>query len=210
VKILIIEDSTSLRRSLKIGLSNLGFTVDDTGDGSEGLTMALSGDYSLGKFIDKAKKQPYWKDTIFLIVADHDAKASGQNLVPIKNFHIPAVILNSGRQATFDERIVSQIDLAPKLLSLMGIKNYSPMLAHDLNNSNYSGRAMMQYAENFAYMKDNEVTILQPQKEPMNFIYNLKEKTLTLTKSDSKLSEIALAHVLWGSLAYENKWFSNQ
>lgn len=47
MKILIIEDSVSLRRSLKVGLSNLGFTVDDTGDGSEGLSMALSGDYSL-------------------------------------------------------------------------------------------------------------------------------------------------------------------
>lgn len=47
LKVLIIEDSTSLRRSLKIGLSNLGYTVDDTGDGSEGLSMALTGDYSL-------------------------------------------------------------------------------------------------------------------------------------------------------------------
>lgn len=47
MKVLIIEDSTSLRRSLKIGLSNLGFTVDDTGDGSEGLSMVLSGKYSL-------------------------------------------------------------------------------------------------------------------------------------------------------------------
>lgn len=47
MKILIIEDSTSLRRSLKIGLSNLGFTVDDTGDGSEGLSMVLAGDHSL-------------------------------------------------------------------------------------------------------------------------------------------------------------------
>ena len=47
LKILIIEDSTSLRWSLKIGLSNLDFTVDDTGDGSEGLSMALTGDYSL-------------------------------------------------------------------------------------------------------------------------------------------------------------------
>lgn len=47
MKVLIIEDSTSLRRSLKVGLSNLGFTVDDTGDGSEGLSMVLAGDYSL-------------------------------------------------------------------------------------------------------------------------------------------------------------------
>ncbi|MDU0352699.1 response regulator transcription factor [Paraglaciecola aquimarina] len=47
MKVLIIEDSTSLRRSLRVGLSNLGFTVDDTGDGSEGLSMVLAGDYSL-------------------------------------------------------------------------------------------------------------------------------------------------------------------
>lgn len=47
MKVLIIEDSTSLRRSLRVGLSNLGFTVDDTGDGSEGLSMALTGNYSL-------------------------------------------------------------------------------------------------------------------------------------------------------------------
>ena len=30
-----------------IGLQNLGFTVDDTGDGSDGLSMALSGDYDV-------------------------------------------------------------------------------------------------------------------------------------------------------------------
>ena len=47
MKVLVIEDSISLRRSLRVGLTNLGFTVDDTGDGSEGLSMALSGDYSL-------------------------------------------------------------------------------------------------------------------------------------------------------------------
>jgi len=47
LKVLIIEDSVSLRRSLKIGLTNLSFTVDDTGDGAEGVSMALTGDYSL-------------------------------------------------------------------------------------------------------------------------------------------------------------------
>ena len=47
MNILLIEDSVSLRRSLRIGLSNLGFTVNDTGDGSEGLSMALAGSYEL-------------------------------------------------------------------------------------------------------------------------------------------------------------------
>ncbi|MGO4894359.1 response regulator transcription factor [Flavobacterium sp. W21_SRS_FM6] len=47
MKILLVEDSSSLRRSLSIGLQNLGFTVDDTSDGSEGLSMALTGDYDV-------------------------------------------------------------------------------------------------------------------------------------------------------------------
>lgn len=167
-------------------------------------------DFTLGEFIKKAKKQPYWQDTIFLVVADHDARAMGSDLVPIKNFHIPAVILNSEKEHIFDERVVSQIDLAPTLLSLMGIKNYSPMLGHDLNNLEAPSRVMMQYAENFAYMVGDEVTILQPQKPAANFIYNFNDHQLTPKKVNSKLAEIALAHVLWGSLAYEKGWYSSQ
>jgi phosphoglycerol transferase MdoB-like AlkP superfamily enzyme len=167
-------------------------------------------DYALGKFIEKAKQQPYWKDTVFLVVADHDARALGSDLVPIKNFHIPGFILNSGKEHFSDKRLVSQIDLAPTLLSLMGITNLSPMLGHDLNNPKFTGRAMMQYAENFAYIKNGEVTILQPQKSPVNFDYDFKEKKLTSKKVNSTLSEIALAHVLWGSLAYEKEWYSSK
>ena len=47
MKLLLIEDSASLRRSLRIGLENLGFTIDETGDGAEGLSMAMSGEYEL-------------------------------------------------------------------------------------------------------------------------------------------------------------------
>lgn len=65
-----------------MGLSNLGFTVDDTGDGSEGLSMALSGDYSLlvldlmlpsvdGTSILKAVRQAQ-KDIRVLILSARD------------------------------------------------------------------------------------------------------------------------------------------
>ena len=47
MKLLIIEDSVSLKRSLRIGLENLGFTIDETGDGAEGLSMAMTGEYEL-------------------------------------------------------------------------------------------------------------------------------------------------------------------
>ena len=167
-------------------------------------------DYALGQFIAKAKTQAYWENTIFLVVADHDARAMGKDLVPINNFHIPGVILNSGKEPTLDKRIVSQIDLAPTLLSLMGIENISPMLGQDLTVPTASNRAMMQYAENFAYMVNDEVTILQPSKAPLNFQYNYELNTLSPIDANRDTSEDALAHVLWGSLAYKNHWYSSQ
>jgi phosphoglycerol transferase MdoB-like AlkP superfamily enzyme len=164
-------------------------------------------DFALGKFISKAKTQAYWQDTVFLIVADHDARASGSNLVPINNFHIPGMILNSGKAPIRDDRIVSQIDLAPTLLSLIGIENISPMLGHDLNDPKAAGRAMMQYADNFAYMQGNSVTILRPEKEPLAFDYAQETNKLSPKKLSLQDERTALAHVLWGCLAYDNEWY---
>lgn len=47
MKLLIIEDSEPLRRGIVVGLNNLGFTLDETGDGSVGLSMALTNQYDL-------------------------------------------------------------------------------------------------------------------------------------------------------------------
>ena len=47
MNILVVEDSAHLRRSLIVGLSNLGFTVEATGDGSEGLNLALYNQYDI-------------------------------------------------------------------------------------------------------------------------------------------------------------------
>ena len=50
-------------------------------------------DYALGEFFRKAKQAPYWANTLFLVVADHDARVFGASLVPIERFRIPGLIL---------------------------------------------------------------------------------------------------------------------
>ena len=164
-------------------------------------------DYALGKFIDKAKYSSYWNDTLFLVVADHDARAYGTELVPIKSFHIPGVIFGKDILPRQDSRVVSQIDLAPTLLSLMGIESRNPMLGNDLTNDNAPERAMMQFDKNFAYMKGEQVAILQPNKEPTYYRYNKKSMQLAADKTDVELGKQALAHALFGSKAYEKKWY---
>jgi len=47
LKILIVEDSMRLRKTLVTGLTKLGYAVDSSGEGHEALSLALSYDYDL-------------------------------------------------------------------------------------------------------------------------------------------------------------------
>ncbi len=44
-------------------------------------------DYSTGKFFEMAKKENYYENTVFLIIADHSTRLRGQDLVPINRTH---------------------------------------------------------------------------------------------------------------------------
>ncbi|WP_297483443.1 response regulator transcription factor [uncultured Photobacterium sp.] len=47
MKLLIIEDSSALRRSLVVGFNNLGITIDEASNGSDGLSLALNNPYDI-------------------------------------------------------------------------------------------------------------------------------------------------------------------
>ena len=91
-------------------------------------------DYAIGEFFKKAKKSAYCKDTVFLIVADHDIRVRGETLVPIEHFHIPGLILGADIQPQKIKAITSQIDLPVTMLSLMGISAQHPMTGRDLSS----------------------------------------------------------------------------
>jgi len=172
-------------------------------------------DYALGKFIAKAKTQPYWQDTVFLIVADHDVRVYGSEPVPIKSFHIPAVILNSDFDHRLDQRLVSQIDLPVTLLSLIGSSAATPMTGLDLTKQYPIQRAMMQYYDNFAYIENEQVVILMPGGKVSYGYYDAKHKVqreqdqseLGKNADLIKLKDKALAHVLFSSMAYQQQLF---
>lgn len=168
-------------------------------------------DYALGEFFKKARKSDYWGDTIFIVVADHDSRAWGDELVPIDHFKIPGVIIGDGIPVKRDTRLVSQLDLAPTLLSLMGISAKTPMIGHDLTKPIKTDklRAMMQFYNNFAWMdNNNNVVIFQPEKPPIGFIYDSNTKKMTEKVVSESMIEIANANALWGSLAYEKGYYS--
>jgi len=160
-------------------------------------------DYALGQFIDNARKSNYWEDTVFLVVADHNSRVYGSELVPISRFHIPGVILGGSIQAGVVDDVASQVDLAPTLLSMIGIDAEHPMIGHDLTRQSKPGRAIMQFNGAQAYMVGEYVTVLQKDLEPRQFLYrdgHLVEEG----DYGSELIDKAIAHSAWSSIAYKN------
>jgi phosphoglycerol transferase MdoB-like AlkP superfamily enzyme len=166
-------------------------------------------DWAIGEFFKKARQAPYWKNTVFLIVADHDARVSG-NLVPVQHFHIPALILGPGIAPQSDPQIMSQIDLAPTLLSLMGIDTVHPMLGSDLTRRP-ANRAMMQFGDNYGYLKagpsGESLVVLEPGKDARTSLYQVPDHYTPLASDVSQERE-ALAHVLWPSWAYREQRYA--
>lgn len=168
-------------------------------------------DHALGEFIDTAKNSAYWKDTLFLIVADHDARVWGDELVPIKNFHIPGLIVGADIESRHIDTLTSQVDLAPTLLSLAGIESDHPMIGRDLAIfSDMPGRAMMQFNDAYAWMDEGfNVTILRPEQAPLAGIYSRKTgKTRYLAEAPKENAvRRALAHSLLTLKLYQERTY---
>ena len=93
--------------------------------------------------------------TVFLVVADHNSRVYGSEVVPVERFHIPGLVLGGAIEPAVIETVASQIDLAPTMLSLIGVAAEHPMIGHDLTlprNANAAGRAIMQFNGAQAYM----------------------------------------------------------
>lgn len=167
-------------------------------------------DFALGRFIREAKKQGYWKDTIFLIVADHDNRVYGDSLVPIKKFHIPGLILGADIRPRKIETISSQIDLGPTLLSLMGVSSEHPMIGRDLAMDSASpGRALIQFNNYFTYLEDGSATILRPgqaallgQYDPVSGNLDIKPATPTNAQVQRAMAHVKLPSFLYREQRY--------
>jgi len=159
-------------------------------------------DYALGRFIEQARQSDYWKDTLFLVVADHVDKVYGQSLVPIEKFHIPALILGADIQPQTYTKIASQADLPTTLLGLLGQETWHPMPGRNLLQvpADDPGRAIMQFGLNHATMIGDQVVIHQPHLPPQQFHY-VNGKLLP-EKTDPELVRQATALALWPSYAY--------
>lgn len=164
-------------------------------------------DFALGEFFRLARQESYYENTVFLVVADHNTRVFGADLVPVNKFHIPGLIIAPNVRAGTYDKLASQIDLAPTLLSLLGVEAVHPMVGRDLLAlpAETPGRAFMQYGETNAYRVEDRVVIHQPGKLPLQFRY--VDQQLVPAELDPELAQDALAHLQLPSVLYQKQLY---
>ncbi|MGG4605585.1 LTA synthase family protein [Paenalcaligenes sp. Me131] len=164
-------------------------------------------DWAIGQFFDRAKQESYWENTVFLVAADHDARVGGADAVPLRHFHIPALILGGTVAARQDDRIISQIDLPVTLLSLADASIVHPMIGQDLTKRQTVERAIMQYGENFGYLQQDLLTVLEPGKKHRQFTYTAPAD-YQVVETHPQALETAKAYALWPTYMYDSRSYT--
>lgn len=173
-----------------------------SGTGREGAVKYT--DYAIGAFLKKAKLKPWFKNTVFIFVADHCASSAGKNEINIDKYHIPCVVYNLGNQAQKVGKMCSQIDLYPTLFNLMGWNYKSNLFGKDVLKPDYSPRAILGTYQKLAYLKEDSLIVLSPQQMVDTYLYVKKTNDQNPTKFPENLINKAKAEYQSAYYLYKN------
>lgn len=136
-------------------------------------------DYSLRKFFEMAKKQDWYKNTVFVIIADHCASSAGKTELPMDKYRIPAMIFSDGfiQPQKFD-RLMSQIDVMPTLFGMLNFNYKSKFLGQDVFKKEFQPKAYIATYQDLGFVKDNRLTIISPVKKVKQYSLDLEPSSL--------------------------------
>lgn len=148
-------------------------------------------DYAFGKFIEEAKTKPWFKNTVFIIVADHCASSAGKWEINIDKHHIPAIIYNLPQPPQRIERLTSQIDLMPTLFGYLGWNYTTSLYGKDINQTKIGDeRAFIGNYRTLGMLKGNVFTQIDDRKRLKQFTVSGNEKQ-SLSEIKTKNQEMA-------------------
>jgi len=162
-------------------------------------------DYALGKFIEAAKTKPWFKNTVFVIVADHCASSAGKWEINIHNHHIPAIIYNLPHQPERIDRLASQIDLMPTLFGYLGWSYNTSLYGKDINQTKQGDeRAFLGNYRTLGMLKGNVFTQIDDRKVVKQFSVSYDRSLSEIkTKNNTDISQ-TISYYQTASVRFKN------
>jgi phosphoglycerol transferase MdoB-like AlkP superfamily enzyme len=136
-------------------------------------------DHAIGAFLEAARSRPWFKDTVFVIVADHGASVAGKRELEVAKYHIPMLIWSPAHVAPRRVgHLVAQVDLAPTLLALLGLPHTSTFLGADALSPAYRPRAFISNYQKVGLVRDGVLTVLKPVRKFAQYEVDLRTGAL--------------------------------
>ena len=142
-------------------------------------------DYALSQLMNQAKKQPWFDDTVFIVVADHCAGSAGKVGLPVKKYHIPLFIYSPKHiRAGQIDTLAGQMDLAPTLLALLNISYQSYFFGKNILAPDFKGRTLIANYQKLGLLTKDELLFLSPGKQINRVALSSEDQVLETVSMD--------------------------
>jgi len=165
-------------------------------------------DYAIGKFIRDAATKPWFKNTVFVIVADHCASSAGQTALRCKNYHIPLIIYAPGGQVApgHVRTLASQVDYAPTLLGLLNWSYPSRFFGRDVRATDpKAARILVGTYQKLGLLRDDDFLVLTPVRRQNQYLYSYSNYTLTEEPLEPALQAEAVSYYQAASYLFQQQ-----
>ena len=159
-------------------------------------------DWAIGEFMSEAKKKPWFKNTIFVITADH-VLAHFQSGGFLERFRIPLIFYAPELlKPTEIEIVSSQLDLMPTFIEFMGLKAEFTAL----------GTSLLQKKESLALVKEGSLVGIITEKGYLKHTLSRRMEFGRLAENvpDSYFDDLESRLLAWDRVAYDltrkNRW----
>ncbi|MEA1987147.1 MAG: LTA synthase family protein [Candidatus Marinimicrobia bacterium] len=168
---------------------------DDDIEDAKKLNVFKYSDSELGKFIQRAKKEKYFANTIFVIQADHGRAYHSNYILNIEKYQIPLLLYAPQILKPAREKIVaSQIDIAPTLFGILRLDHTNSFFGRDLNQTEKNdGFAIFGKNSRFGVVKNNYYFINSFNKKSMLYDLNSDNQMENISNEnniDKELNEL--------------------
>lgn len=157
-------------------------------------------DYALGRFFDAARKEPFWTNTIFVVVADHGARVYGNQTIPIYSYEIPLLIAGPAvvKAPARLGQLGCSLDVGPTILGLIGRPYESLFFGRDLLKCPVDqDRALLNHNRDIGMLQGDRLVVLGLRQTVEFYAGNPKRVDMKLlthpVESDHVLERDAMA-----------------
>ena len=153
-------------------------------------------DFAIGEFLRAASSRPWFRETLFVVVADHCAASAGKAELSVEKYHIPLLLFAPGGQIAPGRitTLTSQMDYAPTLLGFLGWSYPSRFFGHDVRRIDpLRAHALLGNYQKLGHLERGRLVVLSPRREPASYAFDVSTSVTTPAVDEREADEEAIA-----------------